>query len=509
IPMSRIRALAKESLVYGVSSIASRFLNFLLVPFYTHVLTTSDFGVSNIVFAIIAFLNIVYQFGFDAAYLRLSQDEDEEGRKRLFSTAFWSQALASLGFSLPMLALSGPLAHAFLMPDSQRKLFLYAAGILVLDTLKVVPMAHLRRQHAALRFALINLGNVLVNIAANLLFVLYWRKGIEGVFMANLAASAFTLVLVMPVLLANVRAAFQGPIFRQLLRFGLPLVPAGLYGVVNEMAGRIFMRLLSQADIDRLYPGRGYDVQQLSGLFAWAWKLGVFGLLLVQMYRMAWQPFFQQRQKDADAADLFGRILTYLCHFIGFASVTLMVFLDKLVALPVMGRTVIAPAYWPGLVIVPGVLLSYAIQAWVVHFTLGLYIAKRTKYLMWINGAGAVVTLIGNAVLIPLLGLWGATLSAILCYLVIAVMITRKSQQLFPITLAWKRLAPILVWLALGWMFGTAVQMHPDRFSWGMRLGPLLAFWLLPFITGTLPTRELRGALPAFARGPRKDASVP
>jgi O-antigen/teichoic acid export membrane protein len=497
--MSRIRALAKESLVYGVSTIASRFLNFLLVPFYTHVLTTADFGIQNIVFALIALLNILYQFGFDAAYLRLANDSDADGKKRLFSTAFWSQALGATVFSLALMALSGPLGRLFLIPASYGDLFLMAAGILILDTLKVVPMAHLRLQHSALRFALINIGNVAVNIAANILFVLHWGKGLEGVFWANLAASAVTLVFVLPTLFANVRAEFRSPLFGQLLRFGLPLVPAGLYGVVNEMAGRIFMRMLSQDQIDRLYPGKGYDVLALAGIFSAAWKLGVFGMLLVQMYRMAWQPFFQQRYKDPDAPDLFGRILRYLCHFVGYASVTLAVFLDKLVAFPVFGRTLIERSYWPGLEIVPGVLLAYAFQAWIVHFTLGLYIAKQTKYLIWTNGVGAAATIVGNLALIPILGLWGATLSAILCYLVIAIMITRKSQALFRIALPWKRMAPILLWLAAGWMFGTAVQMDPERYSWGMRLGPLFAFWLLPFVIGTLPARELRGILPAFA----------
>src|SRR6185436_3679287 len=104
--MSRIKALARESLVYGVSSIASRFLNFLLVPFYTHVLTTAEFGVSNIVFALIAFLNVIYQFGFDSAYLRLANDADAPGRKRLFSTAFLCQAAASGAFSLLLVALA-------------------------------------------------------------------------------------------------------------------------------------------------------------------------------------------------------------------------------------------------------------------------------------------------------------------------------------------------------------------------------------------------------------------
>jgi len=127
--MSRIRALAKESLVYGVSSIASRFLNFLLVPFYTHVFTTEDFGVQNIIFTVIAFLNIIYQSGFDSAYLRLAMEADEAGRRRLFASAFWSQAAGTLAFSLALAALAHPLAHAFLIPPAAEKLFYYAAGM--------------------------------------------------------------------------------------------------------------------------------------------------------------------------------------------------------------------------------------------------------------------------------------------------------------------------------------------------------------------------------------------
>ncbi|MBW8887508.1 MAG: polysaccharide biosynthesis C-terminal domain-containing protein, partial [Fibrobacteres bacterium] len=156
----------------------------------------------------------------------------------------------------------------------------------------------------------------------------------------------------------------------------------------------------------------------------------------------------------------------------------------------------------PGLQIVPGVLLSYALQAWVVHFTLGLYLAKQTKQLMWINGAGAVVTLVGNWFLIPILGLWGATLSAVACYLVIAVMITLRSQALFPIAIRWQRMLPLLAWLAAGWIFGTVVQASPGSIGWGPRLGTLLVFWSLPFALGLLRPAEFRALLPAF-RGRR------
>jgi O-antigen/teichoic acid export membrane protein len=489
--MSRIRALAKESLVYGVSSIVSRFLNFLLVPFYTHVLSTSEFGISNIIFAIVAFLNVVYQFGFDSAYLRLAADATGLERKKLFTTAFISQALGCILFSVLLLALAGPLGQVFLIPTENRMLLAFAAGILILDTLTVVPFAHLRLEHAALRFALMRLGNVVLNIAANWLFVLHWHKGLEGVFWANLVASAGTLIMALPVLVANLRPVFDRPAFRQLLKFGLPLVPAGLYGIVNEMAGRLCLGFLKQTDIDRLYPDRGYDVLQLTGIFSAAWKLGVFGLLLVQMYRMAWQPFFLQRHKDPDAADLFGKILRYLCQFIGYASITLMVFLDKLVSLPILGRPIIDSAYWVGLEIVPGVLLAYAFQAWFIHFTLGIYIAKQTRYLMWSNGVGAAVTVAGNLLLIPYLGLWGATLSAILCYIVMAIMVMRKSQKLFPITVGWPKMIPILIWLSLGWILGVLVQKYPNNFPGLVRVGALAIFYIIPLLTGSLPIRGL------------------
>jgi O-antigen/teichoic acid export membrane protein len=506
--MSRIRALAKESLVYGLSSIVSRLLNFLLVPFYSHVFPPADLGIQNIIFAIIAFMNILYQFGFDSAYLRLAADADEAGRKRLFASALWSQGAVSLGLSLLLAVLAHPLAQVFLIPPASEKLFYYAAGILVLDTLTVVAFAHLRMQHQAARFAALRLGNVLLTIGGNLLFVLKLRMGLEGVFLANLAASAATAAAFAPLLVSRARSLPTRAAVKALAAFGLPMVPAGLYGIVNEMAGRVFMRRIHQADIDRLYPGRGYDVLDLSGIFSLSWKLGVFGLLLVQMYRMAWQPFFQQRYKDPDAPDLFGRVLRYFLIFIGYCSVSLMAVLDKLVAMPLAGhKPLIAPAYWPGLEIVPGVLLAYALQAWVVHFTLGLYLAKQPRHLVWINGAGALVTVAGNWFLIPVLGLWGAALSAVACYLVIAVMITRKSQQLFPIEIGWNRMMPLLVWLGAGWIFGIAVQRAPESYGWGARLGPLLAFWLLPFVLGLLKPSEFRSMLPAFRRRARPAAA--
>jgi O-antigen/teichoic acid export membrane protein len=501
--MSRFRALAKDSLAYGVSSLLSRFLNFLLVPFYTHVLTPGEFGVSNIVFALVAFLNILYQAGFDSAYLRLAHDAgDEPSRRRLFSTALWSQAGLSLAFTAPLILAAPWLGAAFSVPPRYESLFALAALILALDALSVVPMAHLRHQGRAFTFAFIRLGNVVVNIAGNLVFVLWLERGLEGIFLANAIASGFTLLLLAPVLWRNVRAAYDRTWLRVLIAFGLPLVPAGLYGIVNEMAGRLFLSRLDAADVARLYPGRGWDVLDLTGIFSAAWKLGIFGLLLVQMYRMAWQPFFLRHHRDPDAPALFGRILRALMLFVGASGLALSLFLDKLVAFSVGGRTLIAPAFWPGLPIVPGILMAYALQAWFVHFTLGVYIAKRTRSLIWINGTGAAITVAASLLLIPRFGLWGAVWAAVACYAAMAVLITRSSQKLFPIELEWARLLPLFAWLAFTFSAGLWVQAHPDT-GFSLRFALLFAGVASPFFLGVIGADERRRFLAVLSRKAR------
>src|SRR5207248_1799966 len=119
-------------------------------------------------------------------------------------------------------------------------------------------------------------------------------------------------------------------------------------------------------------------------------------------------------------------------------------FLDRIVSFPFFGKTLIANPFWDGLSIVPGVLLAYALQAWFVHFTLGVYIARQSRALIWINGVGATVTVILNLLLVPWFGLWGAVCAAVACYAIMSVLMTLKSQSLFPIDLAWRHLLPVL-----------------------------------------------------------------
>lgn len=511
--MSRLKQLARESVLYGLSSIGARFLNFILVPFYTHVFTPEELGISTMLFLIMSFGNIVYQAGFDSAYLRLAHDAAEEERRRLFASAFKSQALLCLLFSALLYLLHPFLGRALEMPAPSRRLLAFLPLILTLDALSTVAFAHLRFAHEALRFALIRIASVVINVAANFIFLLGFDLGLAGVLGANVLASLGTLVLVSPLLLRNIGAAFEMPKARALLALGLPLMPAGLYGIFNEMAGRLFLvKLLDAEDLRRLYPGKDYTLYALQGIFSNAWKLGIFGLLLVQMYRMAWQPFFLQRRNDPDAPALFGRTLRYLLLFIGYTCIPLSLFIDRLVAFPLPGgRMLLDPRFHDGLGMVPLVLLAYAVQAVFIHFTLGPYIRKQNHQLLWCNGLGAVVTTVLSLVLIPPLGHYGAAFAALGCNASMALFMGWKSQGLFPIELPLRRFLPLGVWLVGGFAAALAFQAGPlaegGRAALPLaRIFCLVVFLVLPFLLGAVDRKEAKSLFALVrkrGRGPK------
>ncbi len=484
--MSRIRQLGKESLLYGASSLGSRFLNFLLVPFYTHVFAPDVFGILQMVFVLIAFLNVVYQFGFDTAYIRLASDKEAEAKKNLFSSAFLSVILGSILWTVVLLFSMPLLGKVLVIPTEYRYTFFLAAGILCLDALAIVPLAQLRVSHRALYFSGSRFLYVIVNIIANLVFILHLHMGVKGILWANVLASACALVYLTPVYFQYFRMRFDVSLVKQLLSVGWPLVPSGLYLMVNEMAGRWFLAQRA----DSLAGDAWVKAQSEVGIFSAAWKLGIFGALLVQMYRLAWQPFFLQHRNDSDAPQLFGQILRLWLTVIGWISIPILFFLDYWVSFPIAGRPLIHPDYWGGLAMVPIVFAAYGLQAVYVHFTLGPLIAKQTKALMTVTAWGAVATVLGNYLLVEPLGLWGASLAAAFCYGAMALLMAYKSQKLFRIDLS-VTLIPVFIWLTAIWGL-SALGLSADKApSLSFRLLAALLFLIAPLLFGGIKPNEL------------------
>ncbi len=499
---ARIRKLASETAIYGLSTIVGRLLNFLLVPFYTHVFVPSEYKVVGLIYGAFVFLNIVYTYGLESSFLKFASGQ--EGRARFsqtFSTATLSLGATSLLFSLLIVLFPEPLAWASGVDfgEAPRVFWTYSAAILALDALAVVPFAALRLENRPLTFAALKLVNIGVNVGANLYFILALGWGLEAVFVANLLASAVTLVLLVPVYARHFRPHSDRSLWRELLAFGLPFVPSGLGYALTEQVSRFVLEHHAPAQ------AQGIAAEDAVGIFAAVWKLGVFMMLVVQMFRFAWQPFFLQHADDADARPLFARIFTVLAGGMMLVLLGVALFTQEIAGLPLRGTPLIAPAYHAGLFLVPMALLAYLFQGCYYAFSAGLYIVKQTRYFIHSTFAGSIVAVAASFLLIPRLGVAGAGWANILGYLTMAGALYVYAQRHYPIPFDWRRvwtMGAACAGLFLIWKAVPALQ------RWWAEALLLALFLAVLFAIGVLP-RDLVRRLTRRAARPRGAALHP
>ena len=201
--IEKIKELTKDTAIYGISTIVGRFFGFLLVPFYTNIFSTYEFGVFSNVYAYIAFFNIVYIYGMDAAFLKYSSVAKSIEKKNVFSTPYIFVAGTTLLFSLIILLSKSGLSAAIKIPIDYSYLLNYVILILLFDTLALVPFANLRLQRKAKKFAIIKTLNILINLGLNIYLILFLDFDIEAIFISNAAASLFSFLALLPEILKN------------------------------------------------------------------------------------------------------------------------------------------------------------------------------------------------------------------------------------------------------------------------------------------------------------------
>jgi O-antigen/teichoic acid export membrane protein len=474
----RIRQLASETAVYGVSSIFARAVNFLLFPFYSNVFAPDVYGPIIVVYAAFVFLNILYQYGMESAYLKYAADAPgTEARTRAFSTAVTSLGLTSVALSA-LLVLGRDAAGPVIGLEPQfRHLLGYAAVILLLDTLAVVPYAELRLSNRPWYFAFVHTMSVLVNVALNLWLILGAGMGIEAILVANVAASAVAVALLGPVFARNLRPRFDRAGWRAMLRFGLPFVPGGLGYALTERVNIFFLERMPADRVLALYGDAmpastraaidGGDVhaaaEYVVGAYGGMVKLAIFMALAVQMFRFAWQPFFLQRARDEDAPELFGRVFLVLTAGVLLVLLGVSFFARELVSIPLPGgRHLVAESYWVGLVIVPIALVGYAFQGWYYHFSAGAYLTETTRYFVPCTLAGSAVAVVVNAVFVPVYGMTAAAWATTAAYAVMALLLLALVRRRYAVAYPWGRVLPLVALAAamlVAWLAVPALQV--------------------------------------------------
>lgn len=439
-----LKQLAGETAVYGLSTILARIINFLFVPFYTRMLTTSSYGVVTEFMAYIAVLQVVLVLGLETGCFRFANKEGVNPRA-VYSNALATVFGVSFSFLAFMILFSGPIASA-LGYAGFGNCIIYVGGILALDSTTAILFAKLRQEHKAFKFAIIKTLKILTETAANMVLFFWYPSHVSSfmgrfvspapdftyVIFAILVSSAVCTLMFIPDLL-RFSFEFDRKLLRQMLAYSIPLMVAALPGIVNDFLDRILFRYFDTAA----------DAWRSSlGIFQAAVKLSVIMNLFIQMFRFAAEPFFFQRAQNKGSRQLYAVVMEYFTVFCGLILLGVFLYLD-------IFSLVIGKDFRSGMGVVPIMLLSYMLLGMLFNVSMWYKLSGKTDMAIWITLAGLAVTVVVNVLFMPKFSFWAAAFGHLASYLVMFVISAALGGKYYPIPYSWKRILSVFVLIAV------------------------------------------------------------
>lgn len=471
---AKIQLLASDAAIYGVTTLMTRSMSFLLTPLYTNALANrSEFGVYAYLYSLLAFLNVVYAFGMDTAFLRFYSPKDPQKTETAFSFSWWMIATIGLLCTI-IIILSGDVIAGFI-PDVQGHGDLIRAIALIplFDALTNVPYNLLRMQRKAKLFGVLRIANVAVNLVLNLLLVGYFHMGLKGIIISGIVSSLFAVIGVLPIIFKWLRLQFNKELSHEMLHFGLPTMPSAFSGMMLQVADRPIMASIAGSD--------------LTGLYQANYRLGIPMMMLVAVFEFAYKPFYLSHHEDEDAPRLFARIFTYFMIIACFVFLLISLFIKNIVALSVGGVSLIHESYWEGVGIIPIILAGYIMNGIATNVALGLHITKKTVWLPIATGLAAFTNIILLFALVPSYGIYGGAWATFCAYAVSAGVLWYISMKVYPLPYEWSRIFGTSIVTLMLYIASRILDIH----GFGMVL-LLLAFPLILFASGILNHQEKR-----------------
>lgn len=419
--MGKLKSLAGETVLYGLGSIVPRFLNFLLVSLHTDVFNLAQYGVITQLFAYVAVLNVIYTFGMETAYFRFANKKDADESK-VFDLAQTVVITISLVFSILFVVFAEQVSHVLLV-DGHKDLVILLVAIMFIDSVVSIPFARLRLRRKPIQFAIGKVGSVAIMIGLNVYLLKFsgFEPDIIFVLIANLAASAFYLLLFSKTLLSW-RPKYDREISPAMFSYAYPVMLTGLAGMTNEMFSRIsLVKWLP----DNFYPGQ--TKADALGVFGACYKLAVLMNLAIQAFRYAAEPFFFAQSNEKNSPQLFARINHY------FIIVCCVLLFSVSINLDVVKLILRGEEYRQGLSIVPILLLAYLFLGVYYNFSVWFKLSDRTYWGTIITLGGAVITILANFFLIPVLGYFGSSIATLICYASMTFTCYLVGQKYYPI----------------------------------------------------------------------------
>lgn len=444
--MSALRKLVSDTMIYGLSTIVVRILNFLLTPIFVAKFSAQVYGVFTHLYAYTAMLNAILAFGMETTYFRYLQRVEKKDQDRVFDTSFLITVVTSVLFLLTIFAFTEPiaawLANGENIEKTQDYLFYVKifSGILVADALAVVPFARLRSEGRPIRYGVIKLINILVQIFC-VLFLLYWLPALieksmfwrdfalswykEGwlgnVFIANFVASITTLLLLTPQL-RNFRWRVDKQLLWSMLNYSFPILIANISFIINEHLDKMmFLKLVPGADGER-------DL----GVYGAVAKIAVFLNLFVTAFRLGVEPFFFSYAKNENARKTYALIMDYFIIAMVVVMIGISANMEWLKHF-IRGAADQQEVYWSGLFIIPILLFNNILLGIYMNLSVWYKLSDQTRYALYISGLGALITIALNFLFIPQYSYVGAALSTTVAYVFMVFISFFWGQKNYPI----------------------------------------------------------------------------
>ncbi len=482
--MNPIRRLAGETAIYGLSNIIGRVINFLLVPLYTRVFVPGEYGVVTEMYVYVAFLLIVLTYGMETALFRFSESVPER-KDTVFSTSLLVVLASSSLFIFFTLLFRQPIAEAMRYPDNVEYIVLLGS-IVGLDALAAIPYARLRAQNRPWRFAITRLTGIAVNIGLVLFFLLLcpWLIehgperikplvngvyspdiGVGYVFIANLAATIITLLMLVPVM-RTASPALDKDLLKSMLIYALPLLVAGMAGWVNEALDKLLLKYMLPENI---------ALQQV-GIYGAVYKLAMMMTIFVQAFRFSAEPFFFAQASQNNSGELFAKVMNY------FVIACLLIFLGIMLYMDII-KHFIGPRFHEGLSVVPVLLLANMFLGIYWNLSIWYKLTSRTIYGAGFAIAGALITVILNIWWIPLFGYHGSAWATLVCYFSLASLSYLFGKKHYKIPYQLPRLF-LMILLALGtYLISTLTGELSPLAMYAANTGLLVVFLLSLLLT--------------------------
>jgi O-antigen/teichoic acid export membrane protein len=432
-----IKSLAGQTIYYGFSNIASKLLNYFLTPLYLELMTQAAYGEMSTVYAYVPFMNIVLTYGMETAFFRFAKKENNQS---VLSVSTFSLLFTTIGITILLLLLRGPVVNSYVgeLGGLKGHAGFYTAVVMIMafDALTAIPFAQLRLENKPVRYAFIRITGILTTIGFNVFFLVLvpklraagwqWLPLVDKndqvgfIYISNMLGSAVTLLLFVPQLL-RIKWEFDTKIWRQMLNYAVPLIIVGMAGMVNETFDRAWF-------LPQFLPGHDMDIKkQLIGIYAANYKLAILITMFIQAFKLGAEPFFFKQAEGLNPQKLYARIMklfvVLLCCMFLFVSLYLNVwkiFLRK-------------PVYYPGMKIVPVLLLANMFLGIYYNLTIWFKLTDRTRTGAIITIITAVMAFLLNWWWIPRMGYFGAALATMVCYFIQMAVCYALGQKYYPV----------------------------------------------------------------------------